>query len=166
MFCLDFAFAFFVHAACIKWSKSEEHLLQSFKSSKFLYTFGFGSVAGVGSAVALYPFDIVRMTVLEKGNNHFAFSTIPYMTFYLGTYFALRKRSDTFSTKFAYATGASLGAAVVEFPFDKAKLSIAQTKNMALLTTGMRIPLAALLLVSYDQILLSKFVRMGGDKCE
>ena len=123
------------------------------------WTFGLGAVAGVGSAIALYPFDIVRMSVLQKGKSHFAFSTIPYMSIYLGTYFTLRDERGSFLENFALANvSAGLGAAA-EIPFDQAKLNISGSTRMAIVTTALRIPLAALLLVSYDQILVGKKIR-------
>ena len=111
------------------------------------WTFGLGAVAGVGSAIALYPFDIVRMSVLQKGKSHFAFSTIPYMSIYLGTYFTLRDERGSFLENFALANvSAGLGAAA-EIPFDQAKLNISGSTRMAIV------------LVSYDQILVGKKIR-------
>ena len=119
MFCLDFAFAFIVHGLIVKWSHSEHRFLQSSSRSpislsnidftKLAFTFGLGGIAGFGSAVALYPFDIVRMSVLEKGSSHFAYSTIPYMSVYLGSYFMLRDERSSFGSKFLLANGHPAG---------------------------------------------------------
>jgi hypothetical protein len=165
MFCLDFAFAFIVHGMIVKWSQSEGRFMTHSATSTpgvtpgVAWTFGLGAVSGVGSAIALYPFDIVRMSVLEKGKSHFAFSTVPYMSIYLGTYFTLRNERGTFLEKFALANvSAGLGA-VAELPFDQAKLNISGSTRMAIVTSALRIPLAALLLVSYDQILVGKKIR-------
>ena len=46
-------------------------------------------------------------------------------------------------------------AAAVELPFDRAKMAIAGNMRNAIGTTALRIPLASLLLVSYDHVLLS-----------
>ena len=170
MFCLDFAFAFIVHGLIVKWSHSEHRFLQSSSRSpislsnihftKLALTFGLGGIAGFGSAVALYPFDIVRMSVLEKGSSHFAYSTIPYMSVYLGSYFMLRDERSSFGSKFLLANISATLAAFAELPFDNAKLSISGgSTRIALATTAMRVPLAGLLLVSYDTILTSKTLR-------
>ena len=172
MFCLDFAFAFFIHGIIVKYTHNEHRFLTNLKQSpppssfpstsvgpRIAWTYGLGGLSGLGAAIALYPFDIVRMSVIEKGKSHFAFSSIPYMSVYLGTYFIIRDEKWTFLEKFGFANVAAGLGAVAELPFDQAKVAISGSTRMAVITTGMRIPLAALLLVSYDQILVGKIVR-------
>jgi hypothetical protein len=114
MFCLDYmhAAAFFVHyTVASRCSESTQcHLL---------FTFTCGGFAGATTAIALYPFDIVRMTNNccpgKPGMSHFAFSTIPFMSAYLGLYFLQplsERRQKPLKTKVGWALGATSAAAV------------------------------------------------------
>ena len=154
MFCLDYAIAFFAHTFLCKLSLKDS----SHASGNPLVSFGFGGIAGTAAAVALYPFDIVRQTTVKTGTSHFAFSTIPFMSVYIGVYFSRKvKKEESFSTKICWATGATTSAAVCELPFDKSKISISGgSMRTAAVTTAMRVPLGALLLVAYDHILHAK----------
>lgn len=155
IFCLDFAFAFALHALGVR--AADRRLAFTEQGRHIGWIFGSSAAAGLGSATLLYPFDIVRQTTVPSGARYgsFAVSTIPYMAVYMGCYFALRDERAPIARKLAIAAGASTLAAAAELPFDRAKLAISGSARMALLTTGLRIPLASLLLVSYDHVLLS-----------
>jgi len=151
MFCLDFAAAFIVHYQLVS-------RVDLSTQSRPLFTFASGAFAGAAAAVALYPFDIVRQLTVAPGTSHFAFSTIPFMTAYLGIYFLQpqsERQQQAFKTKFGWALGATTVAAAVEFPFDKAKHSMAGSLRYAALANVLRIPLGSLMLIAYDQILSS-----------
>eukprot|EP00944_MAST-04C_sp_MAST-4C-sp1_P000901 g901.t1 len=96
------------------------------------------------------------MTTVGKGASHFAFSTIPFMSMYLGVYFirdSETRMKEPFMNKLCWATAATGLAAVVELPFDTAKINInGGNLKSAAMTSGMRIPLGALLLIAYDQV--------------
>ena len=151
MFCLDYAAAFFVHyAMASRCSESTQ--------SHPLFAFTSGGLSGATAAIALYPFDIVRMTTIAPGASHFAFSTIPFMSAYLGLYFLQplsERRKKPLKTKVGWALGATSVAAAVEFPFDRAKHSIAGSLRSAAAANALRIPLGSALLLAYDQILSS-----------
>mmetsp|Transcript_1590 Transcript_1590/g.3373 ORF Transcript_1590/g.3373 Transcript_1590/m.3373 type:complete len:159 (-) Transcript_1590:171-647(-) len=157
MFCLDYACAFFVHYALASpWSEATQ--------AHPAFTFGSGAVAGAAAAIALYPFDIVRQTTVAPGSSHFAFSTIPFMSAYLGIYFMQpysERQAKPFKTKVGWALGATSVAAAVELPFDSAKISISGTLRSAALATALRVPLGSALLLAYDQILSSANKRIA-----
>jgi hypothetical protein len=182
MFCLDFALAFISHATLCRFigvrlseAPSEKTNPKGIKalgqahcndsnagqrtriilSEKPYYAFGLGAVAGSAAAVGLYPFDIVRAMSVAKNQSSFAFSTIPFMTVYLGLYFSRdRLAGESPSTKFSNALLASCAAALCELPFDHAKVNISGgSRWTAAAATALRVPLAAALLVAYDRIL-------------
>ena len=157
MFCLDFAFAFALHAIATRALKKQEYFLSDGRNVGWIFCSSVAS--GFGSACLLYPFDIVRQTVVPGSHTSFAFSTVPYMGVYMGLYFTLRDEKASNLQKLALAAGSSTAAAAAELPFDKAKLAISGSTRMAMITTGLRIPLASLLLVSYDHMLLSKYAK-------
>ena len=150
MFCLDFATAFIAHFAVASRVSDE---LQAHP----LFSFPAGAAAGGVAAVLLYPFDIVRQTTVAPGSSHFAFSTIPFMSAYLGIYMLqprAERQNKPLSTRAAWAMGSTAVAAVVELPFDKAKINITGgTLRSAALANALRVPLGAALLLAYDQIL-------------
>ena len=152
---MDFAFAFALHALGVRALGQREAFTVGGRHIGWI--FSSSTAAGLGSAAMLYPFDIVRQTTVPSGARYgsFAVSTIPYMAIYMGCYFSLRDEHSPMGQKLAIAAGASTLAAAVEMPFDRAKLAISGSARMALITTGLRIPLASLLLVSYDHVLLS-----------
>jgi hypothetical protein len=138
-----------------------------------------GGISGLAAAVALYPFDFVRMTT-TKGGSHFAASTIPYMSMYIGenqtslaepsaktasyqmpgVYFLNPGRANEiesdepqpFSSKVAWALGAASCASAIEFPFDRSKHQMLGSMRNAAFAAALRVPLGALLLIGYDQI--------------
>ncbi|GBG29237.1 Hypothetical Protein FCC1311_054592 [Hondaea fermentalgiana] len=115
-----------------------------------------GAAAGLAAAVALYPFDVLRQSAVQRGTSSFAASTVPFMAVYLGIFFTAvpSERPAEFSTKARTAVAAATAAAVVEFPLDKAKHAIAGgNRGMALATSAARIPLSAFLLLAYDHML-------------
>ncbi len=149
MFCLDFAAAFIIHYQLAS-------RVDVSTQSAPMFAFTSGALSGVTAAVALYPFDIVRQMSVAPGTSHFAFSTIPFMTAYLGLYLLQpqnERRQKPFKEKLAWALASTTVAAAVEFPFDKAKHSMAGGMRAAALANGLRIPLGSLLLIAYDQIL-------------
>lgn len=166
MFCLDYAIAFFSHSVLCHLVLSPPPASSTAKpikeSSSFIH-FPLGCAAGVSAACALYPFDIVRMTTVPNGASHFAYSTVPFMSVYLGVYFmrsADRRASEPFMSKIFWATGATALAAGIELPFDKSKINISGgSMKSAATTTAMRIPLGALLLIAYDQIFTNTMLR-------
>ena len=183
MFCLDFAFAFAAHMAMVRWTCTEEifstdrltldgtnappsHSSVGEKTatnrSRIPVVFGIGAVAGATSALLLYPFDLVRQFALKgEPRSHFAYSTIPFMCVYTGTYFWWRKPQAKFSEKLAWAAVATTTATIAELPFDHTKIAVnAGSVRLAVITSGLRIPLASLLLVAYDQILLRRSTEM------
>ena len=147
MFCLDYAVAFVAHCSLSSWFSDATQ-------AHPLFTFSAGAAAGGVAAVALYPFDIVRQTTVAPGTSHFAFSTIPFMSAYLGIYFMQSERkSKPLRERAAWALGATSAAAAVEFPFDNAKIAISGSVRSAAIANGLRVPLGAALLLAYDQIL-------------
>ena len=80
MFCLDYAISFVAHYALASRCGDDT-------ASNPLFTFTSGAVAGRIAAIVLYPFAIVRMTTVPAGTSHFAMSTVPFMSVYLGFYF-------------------------------------------------------------------------------
>ena len=150
MFCLDYAVAFFAHCSVASnFSESTQ--------SHPLFTFPAGALAGGIAAVALYPFDIVRQVAVSPGHSSFAFSTIPFMTAYLGMYFLQphsERRRKPLQEKTLWALGSTSVAAAVELPFDRAKINITGgTLRSAAVANGLRVPLGAALLLAYDQVL-------------
>jgi hypothetical protein len=145
MFCLDFAAAFIVHfQLASRFDLSTQ--------SHPLFTFSSGCLSGFTAAVALYPFDIVRQMTVAPGTSHFAFSTIPFMTAYLGIYMLqpqVERQQKPFKNKLAWAFASTSVAAAVEFPFDKAKHSMAGSLRAAALANAFRIPLGSLMLIAY-----------------
>lgn len=159
MFCLDFGCAFVVH-----------HLLASRLSDRTqcapAFTFGSGALAGGVAAVVLYPFDIVRMTTVAAGTSHFAASTIPFMSVYLGVYFLqprVERRAKPLQHKAGWALAATSAAAAVELPFDRAKIAMAGSLRSAAAASALRVPLGAALLLAYDQILSGSSERRASD---
>jgi hypothetical protein len=145
MFCLDFAAAFIVH-----YQLASRFDLST--QSNPLFTFSSGALSGFTAAVALYPFDIVRQMTVAPGTSHFAFSTIPFMTAYLGIYMLqpqVERQQKPFKNKLAWAFASTSVAAAVEFPFDKAKHSMAGSLRAAALANAFRIPLGSLMLIAY-----------------
>ena len=146
MFCLDFAAAFIVHyqlASRVAISTQSEPL----------FAFSSAALSGATAAVALYPFDFVRQMNVAP---HFAFSTIPFMTAYLGIYLLQphnERREKPFKDKLAWSLASTTVAAAAEFPFDRAKHNMAGGFRAAALTNALRIPLGSLMLIAYDQIL-------------
>ena len=157
MFCLDFAAAFIVHyqlASRVAISTQSEPL----------FAFSSAALSGATAAVALYPFDFVRQMNVAPGTSHFAFSTIPFMTAYLGIYLLQphnERREKPFKDKLAWSLASTTVAAAAEFPFDRAKHNMAGGLRAAALTNAIRIPLGSLMLIAYDQILSAGNDRRG-----
>ena len=163
MFCLDYVLAFASHYALCALAVDERGLaLPSALLSHPLFTAPSGFAAGAAAAVLLWPIDVVRMHSVPAGTSHFAFSTIPFMTVYLGVYFgcqgsAAMRRRTPLASKLGYATVATATAALAELPFDQAKIAMSGgTLRRAALANGLRVPLGAGLLVAYDQISCSE----------
>ena len=151
MFCLDFAAAFIVHyQLASRFGISTQ--------SDPLFTFTSGALSGATAAVALYPFDIVRQMTVAPGTSHFAFSTIPFMTAYLGIYMMQpqsERRQKPFKNKLAWAVASTTVAAAVEFPFDRAKHSMAGSLRAAAFANAFRIPLGSLMLIACVMLLIN-----------
>ena len=149
MFCLDFAAAFVVHY------QLASRLDPSLQANP-VFAFGSAALSGAAAAVALYPFDIVRQMSVAPGTSHFALSTIPFMTAYLGLYMLQpqsERRQKPLKSKLGWALASTTVAAAVEFPFDKAKHAMSGGLRSAALATALRVPLGSLMLIAYDQIL-------------
>lgn len=148
MFCLDYAFAFGAHSTILYFIPGLTHPTT---------TFGLGASAGLVAAVALYPFDFVRMSTVPKGSSHFAFGTIPFMSCYLGLYFWQHptNRTSNLSDSLCWASLSTAVGSLAELPFDQAKIGMAGGVRGAALAAAMRVPLGSLLLVGYDQIVRS-----------
>ena len=163
MFCLDYAIAFFSHSILCHLMLSPPPPSSTTKSINSFVHFPLGCAAGFSAACALFPFDIVRMTTVPSGVSHFAYSTIPFMSVYLGVYFTRdtnTRANEPFINKICWATGATALAAGIELPFDKSKINISGgSMKSAATTTAMRIPLGALLLIAYDQIFTNSMLR-------
>ena len=149
MFCLDYAAALVAHFA-LSSQVSED------AQAHPLFTFPAGAIAGGFAAVALYPFDIVRQSTVAPGQSHFAFSTIPFMTCYLGIYFLQPRRervAKPLQERTLWALGSCSAAAAAELPFDKAKIAMTGgTLRSAAIANGLRVPLGSAILLAYDQI--------------
>ena len=150
MFCLDFAAAFVVHYnLASRVSESTQ--------SNCMFTFSSGALAGGLSAIVLYPFDFVRMSTVAPGTSHFAFGTVPFMSIYLGCYFLqpiTDRQNKPLANKVCWAMAATSLAAVVETPFDRAKISmVGGSLRTAAVASALRVPLGSALLLAYDQIL-------------
>ena len=63
MFCLDYALAFFFHSLLSRFFLDPG---SPSSSSTTLIHFPLGAISGIAAAVCLYPFDIVRMTTVER----------------------------------------------------------------------------------------------------
>ena len=170
MFCLDYVLAFTSHYAFCAVAVDERGLaLPASVLSHPLFTAPSGFLSGIVAAVLLWPVDVVRMHSVPAGTSHFAFSTIPFMTAYLGIYFGCQggadaRRRTPLAVKLGYATAATATAAFVELPFDKAKIAMSGgTLRRAAIANGLRVPLGAGLLVAYDQIYSSEVLarRLG-----
>ena len=121
MFCLDFACAFAVHGLLASRFSDRTQCEPAF-------AFGSGALAGGVAAVLLYPFDVVRMSTVARGTSHFALSTIPFMSVYLGVYFSqprLERRAKPLRVKAGWALASTAAAAAAELPFDRAKIAMA-----------------------------------------
>lgn len=124
MFCADYLLAFVSHFIV---SKCYHQSFSAPSSDVGLLTFhcSTGLLSGVFASLALYPFDAVRMTTVPKGSSHFAWSSIPFNTAYLGIYFYKRDKNDL-NSKFVWSVISTTTGAIVEFPFDSAKRNYAR----------------------------------------
>jgi len=149
MFCLDFAAALLVHYQLAM-------LVHPSTQSSPFFTFPSGAFSGLMAAVMLYPFDLVRQMTVAPGTSHFAHSTVPYMTVYLGLYL-LQPQSDrqkkSLPEKLVWAVGATSVAAAVEFPLDQAKHKMAGSMRSAAMANAFRVPFGSLMLIAYDRAL-------------
>lgn len=163
MFCLDFAIAFVAHYQIHKHFPG----VAERESDEAIKQFSTGALAGLVAALALYPFDILRQSVVEKGKTSFAYSTIPFMSVYLGMNSMLvqanrRQQGDlcssngnasTLASRYTMALISTAAATIVQIPFDKAKLSMAGgNMGYAMAMSALRVPLGAALLVAYNEI--------------
>lgn len=57
----------------------------------------------------------------------------------------------TFGERGLQAAAAATAATLAELPFDASKLQMSQSRGMALTISLLRIPLASMLLLAYDQ---------------
>ncbi|KAI8844087.1 hypothetical protein BJ741DRAFT_660149 [Chytriomyces cf. hyalinus JEL632] len=148
MFCLDFLTTFAFHYIIKR--VNETHTRIDTESALFHYTSA--SASGLLSALILYPFDLVRIATVPTNQTTFAYSTIPFSTVYLGLYFSNRDATSV-ESRFQWALTSSLLGVCVELPFDKAKWGMFRNARAgsALLTTGLRVPLAMALLLVYDE---------------
>ncbi|ORY30661.1 hypothetical protein BCR33DRAFT_724200 [Rhizoclosmatium globosum] len=147
MFCLDFITSFAAH-----------HVLVSFapesiaSDSRFQYSAA--CLAGLTSAIVLYPFDLVRKATVPSNQTTFAMSTIPFATCYLGIYFVNRD-AESVPSRVKWAVVSSVVGVAVELPFDAAKWGMfrnaSRVTTSAVMTTVLRVPLAVGLLLAYDQ---------------
>ena len=146
IFCLDFAVAFTSHY----------YLLDGFQTfvhhPKPLHQFSLGALAGLSSALVIFPIDVVRHSTSPQKS--FAWSSITFTSVYLGLYFSFRK--ETPASQLGWAALSSTLAVIAEYPLDYAKRNMFGHSSLAYLTNAMRIPLATALLFSYDQIILAK----------
>jgi hypothetical protein len=149
---MDYVLSFAFHFGATKLFRciSPETNLSS--PSALPLNFAVGTLSGLLSACALYPFDFVRQMSVGPGVSSFAYSSIPFTTLYLGVYFSMRDE-ESIASRIGWAiTSTSLGC-VAEFPFDKAKHSMMQgNMRSAMLAAGVRVPLGSFLLVAYDQV--------------
>merc|ERR1740117_689861 len=98
------------------------------------------------------------MTTVPTGTSHFAASTVPFMSVYLGVYFAARPHHDgSLRSNAGCALASTAAAAAVELPFDRAKIAITGSVRSAALTSALRVPLGAAPLLAYDQVLSSRW---------
>ena len=120
MFCLDYFLSFAAHLGITYvinlGDKKEErkyvlHPIQAFAT---------GSLAGLTSALILYPFDFVRMATVSEKASHFAWSSVPFSTCYLGIYFSFRDH-ESLQSQSLWALISMVAATAAEVPFDKAK---------------------------------------------
>ena len=116
-------------------------------------TFSVGAVSGACTACCLYPFDIVRMASVSAGRSHFAWSTIPFTSFFLGIYFWRRDVNRGFSHRFGWALASTGIASAAELPFDYAKLRLMGGIKSAAMASALRVPLGSFMLVAYDHML-------------
>jgi len=75
------------------------------------------------------------------------------MSCFLGMYFWQRKADGDLRHRLGWAVTSTTIASVVEFPFDHAKHKMLGSLRSAALTSAIRIPLGAFLLLVYDQVL-------------
>ena len=102
-------------------------------------------------AVSVYPFDFVRRgVILGKVSLRHSLSTVPYAGVFFGFYFCCRDSQYT-SSQCKWALVSSLGAAMAEIPFDKAKLTMLGNRRTMVLVSGLYVPFGALMLVMYDK---------------
>ena len=90
MFCLDYALALSAHAQlCRLWAapSAEE------RGRSAAFHFAAGGAAGLVAAAVLAPFDVLRQQTVPRGASAVAWSTVPYMSVYLGAFHALRPAS-------------------------------------------------------------------------
>eukprot|EP00808_Paulinella_micropora_P011737 g48490.t1 len=176
MFCADFVLAFVAHfSLCSIFSGRARKLLDDATSAKKytlpsermpqdlgvelialqspVFSFGSGAFAGLVAALGLYPFDFVRKGAVGSARSHFAYSTIPFMSCYLGLYYWQRPKHGAFAEKVGWAAASTVLASAAELPLDHAKHNIAGNAKMAAFTSVMRVPLATMLLLAYDEIL-------------
>ncbi|KAJ1415195.1 hypothetical protein B484DRAFT_454615 [Ochromonadaceae sp. CCMP2298] len=154
MFCLDYGVAFWAHVAFCQYVTPSTEWDGSTALSPLL-TFSSGAFAGAVAATSLYPFDLVRQMTVQPGQSHFALSTIPFMTVYFGLYFMQpgNRLEAPLSQRVAWGAGSTAIAALVELPFDHAKINMVGGLRNAAVTAAIRIPLGTFLLVGYDHIL-------------
>ncbi len=92
MYCLDYALALLAHSQlCRLWPapRAEERG----RSAAAAFQFAAGGAAGLLAAAVLAPFDVLRQQTVPRGASAVAWSTVPYMSVYLGAFHALRPAS-------------------------------------------------------------------------
>ena len=159
MLCLDYGVAFFAHYHLSRFISddlpNDDVGGAETRNPHPLLMFSSGALSGVFAAVVLYPIDLVRQSTVPKGHSHFSYSTIPFMTIYLGFYFSQpgNRRDKSLSEKLTWAVPATTAAALAELPFDKAKIAMIGSLRTAGAAALIRVPLGTALLLIYDHIL-------------
>jgi hypothetical protein len=168
MFCADYAAAFFVHAFLVGvgaigspgGTLSEGGIVAGAVGrpqceKPTAAPFALGAFAGLGGAVALFPFDFVRRGLSPTANARTLFigslSVVPYSTAFFGVYFALRDPTSI-QSQASCAMLASSCAVAAELPFDGAKRALfAGDRRLLLGVNLLYAPFAAMMIIMYDK---------------
>ena len=161
MFCADYIACFVFHAGASAFLPTrfvDAFTAGSGKASSPGAPFIFGAFVGTASALAVYPFDVVRASVQPGVRGAAAlgsFSVVPYAAVWFGLYFSGRDET-CLSSQVTWGLASSTAAALAEAPFDHAKREMFRGSSAVaarVATSALWIPFATVILVTYDRAL-------------
>ena len=130
-----------------------------------------GGLAGLGGAVAVFPFDFVRAAVAPPNTSQLrllagSLSTVPYAACWFGVYYTFRDK-DRLGSQCGWALLASSAAVAAEAPFDGAKRALfGGCRRTHLGVNLLFVPFAAMMLLMHDRSMDSVLACMSIERCQ